>query len=294
MSLEHLFKHHKFNGKSVFVVDDHHKALAAWTIERRRLGHAPNLITIDYHHDDSKAFWVHAQELVEQDESLDVEVVRKALVDQIDWNSDESLAAAIAHLRYDEHIHAATQSGVLNSAFSIQLQDGDGYQSVEQEAYDAQRWENSKAGLPALPAPLTLTYEPSPERIYVVPYKCAIGCDKLVYDEECVSHHSLEIIESRYLEDQLLRASKIGKAVGVPDVEGAPYILDIDLDAFRYRKAINPDDRTTFYRLIKNASIVTIATEEECVAQLWRDQNDRMDSENLLARMMDHIHAAMN
>jgi hypothetical protein len=293
MSLQNLFKRHEINGKSIFVVDDHHKVLAAWALERRRLGQAPNLITIDYHHDDSEAFWVRAQELVEEDESLDVEVVRKSLVDQIDWNSDESLAEAIAHLRYDEHIHAATQSGVLNAAFSIQLQDGDGYQSIEQETYERQRWENSKAGLPPSAEPVTLTYKPSPERIYVVPYKCAIGCDKLVYDEECVSHHSLEIIESRYLADQLARAAKIGGDVGVPDVEAQPYILDIDLDAFRYRKAVNPDDPATFYRLIQNASIITIATEEKCVKELWRDHDDRMTSDQLLADVLRHIAIAL-
>lgn len=294
MNIESLFQRYDIRGRAVYIVDDHHKALAAWALARRRLGQAPNLVTIDYHHDDSEAFWVRAQEVAEHDESLDVKVVRKSLIDQIDWKSDDSLVSAISHLRYDEHIHAATQSGVLNAAFSIQLQDSSGYQSVEQQAWDRQRQENYAAGLPPPPAPATFTYGPSPERVYVIPYKCAIGCVKPVYDEDCVSHHSLEIIESRYLDDQLARASRIGQGVGIPNIEAAPYILDIDLDAFRYRKAVQPDDPTTFYRLIKSALVITIATEEECVEQGWRDHEDPMDSAQLLERVLAHIDAALS
>ncbi len=43
----------------------------------------------------------------------------------------------------------------------------------------------------------------------------------------------------------------------------APYILDIDLDAFHLTQAISPRDPATFYRPIKNAVAITIATEAE-------------------------------
>jgi hypothetical protein len=43
-----------------FLVDDRHKALAAWAEERRRLESAPNLITIDHHTDTIEAFHGHA------------------------------------------------------------------------------------------------------------------------------------------------------------------------------------------------------------------------------------------
>ena len=34
-----------------------------------------------------------------------------------------------------------------------------------------------------------------------------------------------------------------------------------------------------------------IATEQECVEELWHDENDRMDSNKLLAELMRHIKA---
>lgn len=47
-------------GKDVFVVDDHHRALATWTCVRRGLEQAPNLITIDHHTDTDEAFLGYA------------------------------------------------------------------------------------------------------------------------------------------------------------------------------------------------------------------------------------------
>ena len=48
------------------------------------------------------------------------------LVKRIDWQDDQSLHWAIEHLRHDEHINAATLSGILNYAFCIQLSDSGG------------------------------------------------------------------------------------------------------------------------------------------------------------------------
>jgi hypothetical protein len=47
-------------GKQVFLVDDHHKVLAAWALIRRKLLAAPNLITIDHHTDTREAFLCQA------------------------------------------------------------------------------------------------------------------------------------------------------------------------------------------------------------------------------------------
>lgn len=45
--------------------------------------------------------------------------------------------------------------------------------------------------------------------------------------------------------------------------------------------------------MIKHAIGITIATEPECVDQLWHDKNDQMDSNELLAELMRHIEAAL-
>lgn len=63
----------------------------------------------------------------------------KELVKRIDWQDDQSLLWAIEHLRHDEHVDAATLSGILNYAFCIQLSDSGGNPSIEKQAYDADR-----------------------------------------------------------------------------------------------------------------------------------------------------------
>ena len=84
----------------------------------------------------------------------------------------------------------------------------------------------------------------------------------------------------------------MSRSVGIDHLEAQPYILDIDLDVFHSRQAIEPADRTTFYRLIRNAVAITVATEAECVEDLKFD-GETIDAEFLLARLMEHIKAAL-
>lgn len=100
------------------------------------------------------------------------------------------------------------------------------------------------------------------------------------------------VIESIYLDDQLVRGSEMSRCVGIPNIMESPYILDIDLDAFHSRKAIEPTDPSTFYRLIRNAVAITIATEAECVDELKFD-GEAIDADILLDRLMTHIKAAI-
>jgi len=84
----------------------------------------------------------------------------------------------------------------------------------------------------------------------------------------------------------------MSRCVGIDHLESKPYILDIDLDAFHSRQAIEPADRTVLYCLIRNALAITIATEAECVEELKFD-GEAIDADFLLARMMEHIQAAI-
>ena len=78
--------------------------------------------------------------------------------------------------------------------------------------------------------------------------------------------------------------------MGLADLEAAPYILDIDLDAFHTRKAIEPNDPTTPYRLIKNAVAITIAAEKKrCVEEQWLEEKSRMSSDDLLTVLLGQI-----
>lgn len=257
-----FFDRCEIGGKAVYIVDDHHKALAAWAIERRKLASGPYLLTIDHHADTDDAFRGHVCTAAYEDLSVDEDVLATELVAAIDWSSDESVAEAISKLRNDEHIHAATKSGTLTASFSIQLSDQGGY------------------------------VEPNEDGIYVVPHKCAIGCQKKVYDDECAVHHALEIIEAPYLDDQLRRIGEITQGLGLPNIESLTYILDIDLDAFHSIKAANPDDASTFLQLIRGALAITIATEPKWVEELWEDEDNKPSADQLLTAVIGHIEAA--
>ncbi len=291
MALESLFSHHIICGKDVYVVDDHHHALAPWALIRRRLGRAPNLITIDHHTDVHEAFLGHAH-LETYENGGDAWALARDLVNRIDWQDDQSLLWAVEHLRHDEHVDAATLSGILNYAFCIQLSDHGGNPSIEQQEYDADRqarWPQP----PKLPPPYRpMNYEDPANHIFVISHDCAVGCSRMPHNDDCVVEHGNMVIESIYLDDQLARGAEMSRCVGIDHLESQPYILDIDLDAFHSRQAIEPADRTTFYRLIRNAVAITVATEAECVDELKFD-GEAIDADFLLARLVEHIKAAI-
>lgn len=268
MALESLFSHHIICGKDVYVVDDHHHALAPWALIRRRLAQAPNLITIDHHTDVHEAFLGHAH-LETYESGGDAWDLAKELVDRIDRQDNQSLLWAIERLRHDEHIDAATLSGILSYAFCIQLSDSGGNPPI-----------------------IGNTYADPPNHIFVISHDCAIGCTRMPHNDDCVVEHGNMIIESIYLDDQMVRGAEMSRCVGIDHLESQPYILDIDLDAFHSRQAIEPADRTTFYRLIRNAVAITVATEAECVDELKFD-GETIDADFLLVRLVDHIKAAI-
>ncbi len=295
MTIEDLFTHKTIAMKNIYIVDDHHKALAAWAIERRLLENPPNLLTIDHHTDTYEAFLGHAsiyQGLYNH--NADVESLCLELLEIINWGSDDSLLLAIELLKHDEHINAGTMSGILGAAFCIQLSDDGGTQSVEESEHEQQVPKNFQVVAPSNQAPQwPMTYLPAPDNIYVISFDCAIDCHKQPYDDECAVHHASEIIETRYLDDQLRRGAEIARSLGMEDLEREPYILDIDLDAFHTKRAIEPEDPSTFYRLIRNAIAITIATEAECVDELWLDDDCILDSDDLLSKVIDHIDVAL-
>jgi hypothetical protein len=272
-------------------VDDHHQALAPWALIRRRLIRAPNLITIDHHTDVYEAFLRHAN-LETYESGGDAWALARDLVRRIDWQDDPSLLWSIDHLSHDEHIDTATMSGILNYAFCIQLSDSDGNQSIEQQAYAADRQARWPLPPKLSPPRRPLTYRDPDNHIFVVPHDCAIGCTRMPHNDDCVVEHGNMIIESIYLDDQLARGAEMSRCVGIAHLEAEPYILDIDLDTFHSQQAIEPADCTTFYRLIRNAVAITVATEAECVEEFKFD-GETIDAGFLLAGLIDHIKLAV-
>lgn len=131
MPLSTLCKYQHICGKDVYIVDDHHHALAPWALIRRALDRAPNLITIDHHTDVYEAFLGHAH-LETMERGGDALALARQLVTRIDFRDDQSLLWAIERrLHHGEHIDAATMSGILSYAFCIQLSDHSGNPSIE-------------------------------------------------------------------------------------------------------------------------------------------------------------------
>ena len=64
------------------------------------------------------------------------------------------------------------------------------------------------------------------------------------------------------------------------------YILDIDLDFFRTAKYINPNKKEVFYHLIRQAKIITIATEPDYIEK-------GITADYLLSKILYHIEEAM-
>ena len=186
--------------------------------------------------------------------------MRHHLVAALDWRHERSVLDAIQNLKHDEHIHAATATGILNFAFVIQLQNSMG------------AWLEER-------------------RIFEVPYSCANGCNKRPHDDACYRAQCDQLLESIYLDDQLDRLSRKARTLGIEALEPGSYVLDIDLDFFHTQRAGHPHDPSVFYRLIKGASAITIAKEPACV-DLLKFKGEMITSETLLRDILSHIETA--
>src|SRR5215469_11207051 len=110
--------------KSVYLVDSHHEVLEAWAEVRKVMDTAPDLISLDEHTDSLEPFQSYVANLEEGDESTEAEEAaeRQALVDEIDFRNSTTVKQAVARLQHDEHIQAATRTGILILHFALRLQ----------------------------------------------------------------------------------------------------------------------------------------------------------------------------
>ncbi len=92
------------NGKTVYIVEEHHHVLLPWATERERLGIAPHVLTLD-HHTDTLPEYTHYNETHK--------VPHEKRVDRRDA---VRLEAALKDLRHDEHFDFAIRNGLISSA----------------------------------------------------------------------------------------------------------------------------------------------------------------------------------
>jgi hypothetical protein len=250
-------------GKDVYIVESHHHVLQSWADLRRSLTAAPVLLTLDHHTDTYEPFYRHLYDatsgLTGDAKVAAMDAMLPGMIANLRYDDEASVKDAIGKLHNDEHVHTAIQAGIVSRAFVVNLSHST----------------CSERGI-----------------LYEAGSICAIGCVKPSHDDACTPVHAAQVLESVYLDHELNALNTVAAQDGVPAVEAEPYVLDIDLDYFHSEKAIDPRDPATFYRLVRNAVAVTIATEPEYVEDL-RDKDSKVTGETLLERMKQHIAAAM-
>ena len=290
-----MHTHKTVAGKTIYKVASHHHVLGAWAEIRQRVSDPPNLITLDQHTDSHEPFLghVYAQFEDSKHEQEDEESARFALVRNINFRDAYSVEEAIRVLRNDEHIQAATLSGILNVVFVVSFE-GRATESENEKEYDLKYpylTRRFKGDVPPL-HPRPHRYSLPEGRIFVLPHECWVGCTTRPHNDECHYKVSCRILEADYLQRQLGWAHEMANSIGLSSLLSKPYILDIDLDFFHTHKSLKPDDPSAFYQLIRGALAITIATESEWTQECWLDSNPpQIDA--MLQTIYNHVDAAI-
>jgi hypothetical protein len=127
-------------------------------------------------------------------------------------------------------------------------------------------------------------------RIYYVDPCCTSKCIKDAHDDECQIDVYDKVIEGEELLYKLNQINKFMPGFFTSDRISRKYILDIDLDCFHTKKAIDPADISVFNYLVNNAEIITIATEGYYV-ELEKMEAD-INEDYLLEKLLKHIENA--
>lgn len=279
-------------GKTVFTFDSHHEALLPWAQCARYLGMSPRLLTLDYHCDTRPAFIGHSTVDIAADAGDEDWESRAAVeVAKINFRDEDTVREAILKLRFDEHIRAAVQSGIIDIAFAIVGGSiSNEYLSNEQRVAEAE-WRECWQDEPWVPKPKVeapYTYSIPDERIIELPHQKVRA-----RDQPPSRMYANLALESGFLQGRLDFIETITKSAGVPGLFEAPFILDIDLDYFNTRKATQPADHLVLHELIRRAEMITIAREPRCVTDLQK-RGENLTSDWLEAELKRHIREALS
>ena len=243
--------------KKIYIVENHHEVILPWVEYASNHKTAPILLTFDHHADTRSAFYRHACEVAGQEWGQ----VSDQLVAEIDLNESSTIAAALERLRNNEHIDFALKTGILSEAVVLSLL----------SIGVCRDYANSKI-------------------CYIDPY-CTSKCNKSSHDKECQIDVYDKVIEGQELLFKLNQINRFIPGFFFEDRINKKYILDIDLDCFHTKKAINPEDLSVFHYLVKNAEIITIATEGDYVELEKIDDDINMNY--LLEKLLAHIENAL-
>jgi len=226
------------------------------------------------------------------EDNVNNEALREQLASELEYTKEASVAAAIQRLRHDEHIHAATLSDIISVAFVIQLMDSTGTESEERKKYMEERFGNGFPRNDGVEEPSPpFTYNVPDNKIFIIPTLCTPWCERMPHDDICQKELFDSVIEDAFLEEKIREGNEMAAFAGIDDIEKEIYVLDIDLDYFHTRQAVDPDTKNVFLRLIRNAKAITIAMEPSCVKDLALE-GENLTSEYLINKVKEHLECA--
>ncbi len=205
------------------------------------------LITLDQHTDTLLAFRYYCCDKCENTgHTYDFDKANQMAIDMLQDSNIDDLSF-IKKLNNDEHIDFATKKGIISKAFVIS------FECVDDK------------------------YDPENDKIYYIPkdfYNKYLG---MAQDNNY----------ERILSDNCIEDDDLSICLNEIPVDYHPnYILDIDLDFFRTAKSINPNKKEVFYHLIRQAKIITIATEPDYIEK-------GITADYLLSKILYHIEETM-
>lgn len=253
-----IVTYRKIGDKDVYIVANHHEVIIPWSEYSIACDNPPVVLTLDHHIDTRSAFYRYSKNQCKEDWKK----VRKQLLLEADIYDKGSVLSSLGKLQNYEHIDFAIETGMISEAIVFSM----------------------------INAGICKDYSNSD--IYYIDPDCLSTCDKTSHDnEECLITMYNHVIESEELRYKLGKANRFIPGFFSFNTINKKYILDIDLDCFHTKKSIEPDDIEMFNYLVRNAEIITIATEADYIEMEKKDDDIYM--EYLLDRLLVHIENAL-
>ena len=273
------------NSKKVYITEKHHHNLIHWAQLRQGIKNNELLVLSLDHHTD---IYVPFQRFAKDSQGNYDPQIAIVEINKMDFNNIKTIENAIPNLRNDEHIETALRADIIYKFFIIAYKyQNDQPLSNEQTKYTAAFSPQLGNFNTSIPIPIRPYTYPDAD-IYIPENNCFVGCPGPHVDR-CVIPHFNQCIESIFLNDQLDIMGQMSPSLIKNGKFSNKYILDIDLDYFHTTQSIHPKNTDTFYRLIKNAEIITITKEADFIA-MWREEHDSsLNVNDLVAEILIHI-----